>query len=201
MLKSIAWVVCCVLLSMTAISAAEPNAKTPEKAIPAGGATPTEVFETFRKAVIADDWTTALAQFDEPSRQFLIVGMAASSYKGPFGETGKKLAQAHLTDEQKFSEGMANVMKLPRNEQNDAGRALAQYIKDAPKLCQEVTKLFREKKLENWMLGLENATLQISKEEADSAKGSMRIKTPGGGGSEPMNFRKIDGRWFLNYNG
>lgn len=194
------FLICAVTLAAEPSAPKEPS--SPAKEVPsAGGTSPQDVFEIFRKAVIADDWTTALAQFDEPSRQFLIAGMASTSMTGALGDQGKEVVKNHLTDEDKFKSRMSEINKLPRKEQNTAARSLAEFIKDAPELCQKITALTRERKIENWILELDKVKLELLNEDAESAQGTMRVITVKRNSSEPMNFRKINGRWYLNYKG
>ncbi len=197
-------------LNWTMILAADPPATTPPKAAakeaaPAGGTSPKEAFEQLRKAVIANDWTTALAQFDEPSQQSLIAHFAAIPMSGFLGEKGKVTTLTHLTDENKFKTRMAEIKNLPRKERKEAARSLAPLVKDPGGLMGKLSADFRGGKngrFDIWLFEIDKSTLEIKSEEKESAIGSIRCEfSPGSVTGDTMNFRKINGRWFLNYGG
>ena len=122
-----------ILLMCPLLCAAEPQPapKAAAKvATPAGGTSPKEAFEQLRQAVIANDWTTALAQFDEPSRETYVARFAAIPMTGFLGEKGKEIAGPHLTDKEKFLKLLAEINNLPRREQREAMLPLAKLVKD-----------------------------------------------------------------------
>ncbi len=166
--------------------------------VESGAKSPEEAFTAYQKAIEKDDWKTAFQFQTEASRDYMVGGLLLACQFGVLEDAGKKLA-SESADEAKLKDLVSKIMKAPRKEQAKHAGEVAALVAKKPEFMSRATALFKAQKKEAWIVGIGMAKLVGLKVKDDRATARMEIRLETGAGSEPMGFRRIDGRWYVDY--
>lgn len=193
-------VLSCCLIDTSVFVGEEPAAKQ------AGGETPQKTFLVFRDAVLANDWKKAMAQFNPESRNMIIAYNYLSCYAGHAGEKGKSLAQKVIKNPSEIEKPLAAVAELAKQKiylSKKNGKEIAEQIvaaiPDHAQFMSDWKNAFQEMNSNWWLFNLKDSHLQIISEQPDAVVG--KVVDSQGMEISAMNAEKLEGRWFLDFNG
>jgi hypothetical protein len=165
--------------------------KKPEVA-KAGFDSPEAAFLGLKSAFVQDDWKTAASCMDKSSQDLLagsmVFGVAFVATDGEKRKEVEKLFKTH---------------GIKPNEEGDVDlsggmASLTADVKDKPAFIADVFEFIKENSDDDDFAGpgqIGMGTLTGLKTKGNSASGTVELK---GSKNEPIEFRKIDGRWFVH---
>jgi hypothetical protein len=161
----------------------------------AGYDSPQAAFDAMKVALSEDDWKTAASCMDEASQDMLAGGLVF----------GVAFMVATDEDKQKKAEKLLKKHGLDPNEEGgDDGEStggissLASAVKDKPTFIADFFEFIKENTPDDdFDRPREIGSGTLTGVKADGAQASGTVKTKGGK-NEQLEFRKIDGRWFVH---
>jgi hypothetical protein len=172
------------------------SAKTP--AGDSAQSTPEKTFEAMSKAADAKDWKAVTAYMTPESHEQLAGGML---FMAGFMSTDptlkpeiEKIFKKHGIEPPAKDEPPKNI------PMDDIPKVLGKAIKDKPAFIADIVTLLEKsnQKAGKKPLDFSDSELIDLKIEGDTASGFMVIEKDGKEDKQPIEFKKIDGRWFIH---
>ncbi|MBW3541831.1 MAG: arylsulfatase [Planctomycetes bacterium] len=163
-----------------------------------GAATPMEAFESFRKAVAASDWKSAFSYMTAGSREFTVGSFVATYFAGVIGESGKSLAVKYA-DEKELTALLEKLQKADRQDRQLAFAEFAALVEEQAGFMNDAIELSKRQK-ENWLRDVSSAaTVMLTNLRIEGDRATAMVRMKDSRGAKRMDFKQLNGRWYVDY--
>ncbi|MDA7977569.1 MAG: hypothetical protein MPJ50_02225 [Pirellulales bacterium] len=171
-----------------------------------GGSSPDAAFNNFKTAVGNDDWETAIAQLTNESQDMMASGMVMMAAFASISfdedeakaneESFKSLLASHGLDKAELDDNASFASEDPTGGMSE----LMAPVKNKPAFIADLIKWIDERSDDDggMMDEVINGQLKNVEVDGETAKGVIAMTKDGEANEEPVEFRKINGKWFIH---
>ena len=173
-----------------------------------GGAdTPEAAFNSFKSAVSNNDWKTATAQLTNESQDVLASGMmmmaafASISFDADEAKANEESFNQLLAKHGLDKGAMESENEDENQDPSAAMKEMMAPVKDKPAFVADMIAWIDEHAQDDdngLMEEITTGELKDIKIDGDSASGMIAMSKDGETNEEPIEFRKVNGKWFIH---